>query len=209
MRKFFYNKNRDFLFSLELHKWLSPFWFYYGTSQYDNDNKIHIALIFFELRISWWTNFREYKYGFEFNRMYFSLYYWKNNYFWEWENNKTFRLWWWRIFDFFFWKELRLWGDEKYFWKYELIMDYWDRYMVKITWQQLYWWRSRWFGKKYWFSYELIPDRIIPYQWKWENSWDCWDDWTTSMTTGDAKTPEEALMKLKKSCEENRKKYWI
>lgn len=88
-------------------------------------------------------------------------------------------------------------------------MDYWDRYMVKITWQQLYWWRSRWFGKKYWFSYELIPDRIIPYQWKWENSWDCWDDWTTSMTTGDAKTPEEALKILKDSCEKSRLKYWL
>jgi hypothetical protein len=88
-------------------------------------------------------------------------------------------------------------------------MEQWDEYKVKVTWSQLYWWRPRWFGKKYWFSYKVTPDRTIPYQWKWENSWDCGDNGTSSMSTWNAQTPQEAVEQLKKSCERSRKKYGI
>lgn len=88
-------------------------------------------------------------------------------------------------------------------------MEQWDEYIVKITWKQSYKWRPRWFGRKWWYSYTAIPDRIIPYQWKWENSWDCWDDWTVEMITWRANSPEEAVEQLKQSCEKSRNKYWI
>lgn len=181
----------------------------YQNRSYDDDTQISLAF-FWKLWITFnGHNGREEpkKYGIEINHLYISIYYGLCDYHEEMKDKKLIRFWWSSIPDFFFWREIRFRSDEKYHWVYELKMDRWDSYNVAINSHQLYWWRPRWFGRKYWKWFNLKPDRGIPCQWKWENSWDCGNNATYEMSCS-AQSPEEALQILKDSCEKDRKKYW-
>lgn len=181
----------------------------YTNNSYHNEHQIYIALLK-RVWISWWdSNKKSRTYGIEINRSYMEIHYGLYD---EFASSKVKQsriiFFWHSITDFFFGKDIRLWGSEKYHGTFSLKMDYGDEYKVKVISKQLYTWRSRWIGKKRWLSYECTPDRGMPYQWKGENSWDCGDDATFSMSCA-ANSPEEALEKLKESCEKSRKKYWM
>ena len=181
----------------------------YTNQDYNNYHELWIWF-FWQIYIHWDENYEddriEYWLEIDWNRILLS--YGKNDYFQE-KPWKRWWFWWDRIPDFFLWKEKRLWADEDWHGKFPLKMGYGDEYICTVTSKQLYGWRPRWFWKKYWRSYEVTPDRSIPYEGKWENSWDCGIDGTSQMNIWSVWSPDEAVEELKKSCEKYRIKYWM
>ena len=184
--------------------------FEYTNASYDDEYQIYLAFGKW-IWITWWDytgNQEPVRYWFRISKDLINVWYGHNDYFEEHKNCKNFRFYWSRITDFFLGKEKQLWEWEKFIWRFPMKMDRWDEYVVKVTTNQLYSWRPRWFWRKLHLSWECTPDRWIPHEGKGENSWDCWPDATQSMSTSGCSSPEEAVQELKKSCERDRAKYW-
>lgn len=184
------------------------FWFTYTNQDYNNMHQLYLGL-WKQIYITWDENYKDdrIEYGIVIWPESIQVQYGKNDYFHE-KPGKRWYFYWGKIPDFFLWKEKRLWSDEGWHGKHPIKMEYGDEYICTVTSKQLYGWRPRWFWKKYWRSYEVTPDRSIPFEWKWENSWDCGIDGTSQMNT-EALCPEDAVLKLKVSCERYRIKYWM
>jgi len=114
------------------------------------------------------------------------------------------------ILDFFF-------GRDKYtrkdLYSADLDLELSERtYKVSVIMHEDTWKRPRWPIPAKLIRADLEPDIPIPTPGKGENSWDCGEDATFSMTC-QASTPEEAIIKLRDDILRDRKKYggedWI
>lgn len=186
------------------------FWIHYEHGGYDwDDRTIHISFIW-RVWFTWHSKYISdfHKYWFWVSSNWFHIDYGKQDYI-EWTGNIfTFR--WSKIVDFLFWKEYRWWTSERYEWWHDVIMNYGDKYRVQVTQKTLLVVRPRFFlWRKLWTTWEVKPDRWVPHSWKWENSWDCWDDATLGMSIPDCIDAQDAIRQFKESCEQDRKKYWM
>lgn len=79
-------------------------------------------------------------------------------------------------------------------------------YLATVRIFESYWKRSRWPWPKRVIRAEITPDKPIPFPGKGENSWDCGEDATHSMTCV-ADTPLKAAMSLSESVMRSRLRY--
>lgn len=178
---------------------------------YRDDDRIvfHIAL-WYSLWLSLYKKYTRdtWKVWFSFNHIYMTLHYWFMDLLEEEKNHFIF--FYDRITRFFFWRDNVVRWELKDMWDYEMIMNHWDKYKVHVEMQEMYSFRKRIFYWRYlWTRWEITPDRWIPTEWKWENSWDCGEDATYSMSTWNCAWPNEAVQELKESVERTRIKYWV
>jgi len=183
------------------------FWFEYTNKSYNDDRQLYLAF----LRRVWisWGGYNgrveSVRYGIKINTNCIAIYYWVCDFFEEMPGKKLWTFHWDRINDFLFGRQKYHHTYEKEYWKFRMKLNHWDEYNVSITSCERIVSRGRFITHR-WMSYECTPDRWIPHQGKWENSWDCGDDATYSMSCS-AKSPEEALEKLRVSSEKTRGKY--